>query len=56
MATKKEYRKITPQKIDEALMERYPNLHKALSDQNWYSYLEALEDLTDLCNTVKGEN
>lgn len=43
-------RKITPEQVEQLLDEKYPNLKTALERQNWYTFLEALEDLTGLVN------
>lgn len=40
---------MSPEEVDK-LLGHYPNLQAALQNQNWYSYTEALVDLTELIN------
>jgi hypothetical protein len=41
-----------PSERIEVYLEDYPNLYTAIQKQNWYSYTEALEDLTSLINEI----
>jgi hypothetical protein len=43
-------KEIDPERIEEYLQDEFQNLLTALQKQNYYSYTEALEDLTALVN------
>lgn len=44
--------KITPKEIQDLLSEKYGNLDHIIQAQNYYTFVEALEDLTGLINAL----